>query len=165
MTTTQYDHAFVKATAKYLSGTDWRLVKAQAMAESALKPDAESPVGAMGLMQIMPGTWNDIKKELNFSKDANPFDPLLSIEAGAYYMSKLVKSWSSPRPDIDRYCLALASYNAGFGNLIKAQKKADGAFDYRSIIRKLPDITGTHSAETIAYVRRILSYYNQLVTG
>lgn len=162
--TTQYDHQFVKYTAKYLPGVDWRLLKAQGMAESNLDPDAESPVGAVGVMQMMGETWSDIQAELKWAgacrKDADR-----SIEAGAYYMSKLIKGWSSPRPDMDRYCLALASYNAGFGNLIKAQKKANGALDYKSIIRKLPDITGTHSAETIAYVKRIYNYYMQLVTG
>lgn len=165
MTTTQYDHAFVKETAKYLPGVDWRILKAQGMAESNLNPDAESHVGAMGIMQVMPGTWNECKRDLKLPVDANPFDPLLSIQAGAYYMSKMIKGWHSPRPDIDRYCLALASYNAGFGHLINAQKKAGGATDYKSIIRKLPDITGQHSHETITYVKRIYNYYIQLVTG
>jgi hypothetical protein len=80
-------------------------------------------------------------------------------------MAKLLNSWSAPRPDIDRYCLALASYNAGFGNLLKAQKAAGGANDYASIIRSLPHVTGHHAAETTAYVKRILNYFNQMVTG
>ena len=161
---TQYDSLFAKYQSKYLPGTDWRLLKAQGMAESNLNPDAKSPVGALGLMQVMPGTWDEISEELKWA-GACRTDPDRSIEAGAYYMSKLVKSWRSPRPDMDRYCLALASYNAGFGNLLKAQKKANNANMYADIIRRLPEITGSHSAETIAYVRRILNYYNQLVTG
>lgn len=162
--TTKYDHEFVKAAAKYLPGTDWRLLKAQGMAESNLNPDAESPVGAVGIMQFMPETWGDVCQELKWA-GASRKDPCYSIEAGAYYMSKLVKGWSSPRPDIDRYCLALASYNAGFGNLIKAQKAAGDAFDYASIARNLQKVTGQHSAETITYVKRIYNYYMQLVTG
>ena len=161
---TQYDKAFIKYTAKYLPGVDWRLLKAQGLAESNLDPDAESPAGAVGVMQFMPDTWSDMCAELKWS-NADRKDPEKSIEAGAHYMAKLIKGWSSPRPDIDRYCLALASYNAGFGNLLKAQKKAGGSHMYADIIRRLPDITGEFSGETIAYVRRILNYYNQLVTG
>lgn len=160
-----YDTLIQQAVKKHLPGVDWRLYKAQLYQESLLNPDAVSPVGAEGLAQFMPGTWRDVSKQMKLQKDAKPTDPKHAIPAGAYYMSTLLKSWSSPRPDMDRYCLALASYNAGFGHLIKAQKKAGGALLYAPIIAKLPDITGTHAAETTAYSKRILHYYNQMITG
>lgn len=162
---TQYDELIRAAVAQHLPDHDWRLLKAQYLAESRLDPNAVSPVGAQGIAQFMPGTWADVAHELGYPADITPFDPEAAIPAGAYYMAKLLNSWSAPRPDIDRYCLALASYNAGFGNLLKAQKAAGGANDYASIIRALPQITGHHAAETTAYVKRILNYFNQMVTG
>lgn len=165
MTRSKYDYDIKAATDKYLPGVDWRLYKAQLIAESNLNPEAVSSVGAEGLAQFMPGTWKDVSKKLKFPKGAKPTDPKYAIPAGAYYMCTLIKSWSSPRPDMDRYCLALASYNAGFGHLIKAQKSAKGVLDYASIVSHLSYITGMNSAETIAYVKRILHYYNQQITG
>jgi len=99
----------------------WYWWKAQLYQESLLNPDAVSPVGARGLAQFMPGTWDQITRELGWSgissRAAGP-----AIEAGAFYMSKLHRGWSSPRPAEDRHFLAAASYNAGFGNLLKAQR-------------------------------------------
>jgi membrane-bound lytic murein transglycosylase F len=163
--TPYYDELIQQAAAKYLPEYDWRLLKAQYMAESALDPDAVSPAGAQGIAQFMPGTWSDVAKELGYPADITPFDPEAAIPAGAYYMAQLLKSWSAPRPDIDRYCLALASYNAGFGHLLKAQKVAGGANDYASIIKALPEVTGKHALETTTYVKRILNYWHGMVTG
>jgi soluble lytic murein transglycosylase-like protein len=163
--TTQYDAAIKQAAEQYLPGYDWRLLKAQYLAESRLDPDAVSPAGAHGIAQFMPGTWSDVAKELGYPADITPFDPEAAIPAGAYYMAKLLNGWSAPRPDIDRYCLALASYNAGFGNLLKAQKAAGGANDYASIIKALPQVTGKNAVETTTYVKRILNYWHGMVTG
>ena len=52
--------------------------------------------------------------------------------------------------------LAAASYNAGAGHLIKAQRLCDGRNLYREIIPCLPQVTGRHSAETIDYVQKII---------
>jgi hypothetical protein len=55
-----------------------------------------------------------------------------------------------------------ASYNAGFGHILKAQEKAGGVNDYDSIIAKLPMVTGTENAmQTTNYVHHIQQYYNQ----
>jgi len=59
----------------------------------------------------------------------------------------------------------LASYNAGMGNLLKAQKKVGGKLLYKEIIQGLPEVTGKHSKETIDYVQKILSYYLHSVIG
>src|SRR5258708_33654876 len=57
----RYDAAFRRYTKRYFGiGFDWRLFKAQAMAESDLDPKATSPVGARGLMQLMPSTFQAI---------------------------------------------------------------------------------------------------------
>lgn len=64
-------------------------------------------------------------------------------------------TWSSPRPNIDRLELAQASYNAGAGNIIKAQKECGGKVLYEDIIECLPQVTGHHSKETITYIKMI----------
>jgi soluble lytic murein transglycosylase-like protein len=138
---------------------DWRLYWAQLNQESRFNPLAVSPAGAMGVAQFMPATWAEIGS-------GDPFNAFDSIDAGARYMAKLIGKWKSPRPAMDRYCLAMASYNAGFGNILKAQRAAGGANDYKSIIAALPQITGAkHSWETISYVRLILGFYAEAITG
>ncbi len=84
-------------------GLDPALVAAVVEQESAFQVQAVSPVGAMGLMQIMPGT----AAELGLLE---PFDAAANLDAGAEYLAWL----------IDRYGgveLALAAYNAGPGRV------------------------------------------------
>lgn len=160
-----YDSIIKHATDDHLNGTDWRLLKAQLMAESALSPWAVSPAGAKGIAQFMPATWDEITQAMGI-KDADITDVSIAIPACAFYMAKLISSWSAPRPTIDRYCLALASYNAGKGNLFKAQQHAGGVNDYRSIIAKLPEVTGDKNAkETRDYVRRIYGLFLGYAVG
>lgn len=152
-----YDKEFKRSAIHLPLGTDWRLLKAQCYQESRLNPFAVSPVGAQGICQFMPNTWRDMAKkhqELN-----NPWLPALSIRAAALYMQRLNNGWSSPRPQNERYKLALASYNAGFGNILNAQKECNNARLYQPIIQCLPDITGRHSKETINYVQHIQRYH------
>lgn len=126
--------------------------------ESRLDPDAVSPVGARGLAQFMPGTWRMMAAELRLGLDASPHSEI-AIEAGAYYMARLRRQWSSPRPQADRHKLAQASYNAGLGHLLTAQKRCAMAVLYDAIIRCLPGVTGRHSEETITYVTRIWRWW------
>ncbi|MFW7270042.1 lytic transglycosylase domain-containing protein [Gluconacetobacter sp. Hr-1-5] len=78
-------------------------VRAVLQAESAGDPHAVSAAGAMGLMQLMPGTWKDVRRALNLGAD--PFEPHDNIVAGTAYLRWLH----------DRYGDAgfLAAYNAG----------------------------------------------------
>lgn len=140
---------------------DWRYWKAQLYQESLLDPCAVSPVGARGLAQFMPGTWSDISQRMGLGA-VSPHNAKAAIDAGAYYMARLYLSWSAPRPDMDRWDLARASYNAGMGNLLKAQRIAGGANRYAEIITALPEVTGHHSRETITYVQRIHKIYRRL---
>jgi len=157
---TKYDALIKKTAQNYLPNIDWRLLKAQLAAESNLNPQAKSQMGAMGIAQIMPKTWEDIIKETNLPTDANAYNPDHAIPACAYYMKQLSSKWSSEREEADRYCLALASYNAGFGNLLKAQKLAGGAAEYHAIIAKLPEVTGKNAQETQNYAPKIFSIFN-----
>jgi soluble lytic murein transglycosylase-like protein len=83
-------------------GVDPKLVDALVRVESSYDPLALSRSGAMGLMQLMPGTADRLKVE-------DPFDPEENVRAGVKEFSRLV----------DRYAgnlqLALAAYNAGEG--------------------------------------------------
>ena len=163
---TCYDEAIKQAHARYELPYNWHMLKAQLFQESLLDPEACSPVGARGLAQFMPATWNEYIQKCGFPEDTKPTDAIASIECCARYMSDLLHGWNSPRPYEDRYKLALASYNAGFGNLLKAQKAANNARGYRQIIRKLPIITGRANAEQTAnYVERIYLYYQHQNEG
>jgi len=156
----KYDEQIKKATKLYWTDFNyWKYWKAQLYQESRFKTNAVSPVGAMGLAQFMPGTWKQISKELKYPVHAKAFVPRYSIYAGAYYMRKLRNSWNWKRPLLDKHYLALASYNAGLGNILKSQKRCDNALLYDDIIECLPGVTGRHSKETIDYVRKIKKWY------
>jgi len=158
----QYDKRIKTAADTCLNGVDWRLLKAQLCAESALNPDAISPAGAMGIAQFMPATWEEIQEKTDIAQHITPFDANCAIPAAAFYMSELCDKWNSKREEADRYCLALASYNAGFGNLLKAQKLAGGAVEYGTIIEQLHKVTGNKNAqETRNYVKRIFKIFGE----
>lgn len=156
---TTFDPYFSKYTKRYFGpGFDWKIFKAQAIAESMLKADAKSYVGARGIMQIMPRTFDEIKKK-NPSIKGTREQPRWNIAAGIWYNRSLWKAWKAKRPFQDRLNFMFGSYNAGKGNIIKAQKKAKKkGLDHNlwpAIEETLPGITGKHSKETLGYVKKI----------
>lgn len=102
----------------------------------------------------MPGTWKDIAPALGYG-GLPPTAAGPAIEAGAYYMARLHGVWKSDRPQLERHRLAEASYNAGAGHIVKAQKLCDGARNWADIAPCLSQVTGRHAAETLGYVERI----------
>lgn len=136
--------------------------KAQLYQESRLRPAAVSPVGAAGLAQFMPGTWQQVARELRLPPGASPHQDI-AIDAGAYYMARLRRTWSSPRPQAERHLLAQASYNAGPGSIIRAQSLCGGALLWVDIAPCLPRVTGRHSAETIGYVAAIARWRARMI--
>lgn len=120
--TTKYDTYFNKYSKRYFGpGFEFKWFKAQGMAESALKADAESWVGAKGIMQVMPATFAEIKQQNKYII-GDLSDPRWNIEAGIYYDHRLFNSWKAERPFEDRLAFMFASYNAGMGNVLKGQK-------------------------------------------
>lgn len=160
---TQYDNNIKRFHESFNLPYDWRLLKAQLYQESRLDPEAVSPVGACGLAQFMPGTWNQYLNKCSYPPGIKRTDPYVSIHLCAHYMRDLLAQWKAPRPLEDKYNLALASYNAGLGNILKAQKQANNAALYNDIIIHLNGITGSdYAKETKNYVRKIWMYYEIL---
>ena len=157
-----YDDIIKESTKRYLPGIRWELLKAQLYQESRMDPDARSPVGAEGVAQFMPDTWVEMTQKLGYG-NVSPRIAKFAIPAAAYYMSTLRNTWSTPRPELDRHQLALASYNAGKGNIIKSQRLCDNKILYPDIVECLPHVTGKHSEETFTYVERIWEYYNLMI--
>jgi soluble lytic murein transglycosylase-like protein len=156
-----YDQEIKKAAEMWLPGIPWKLLKAQYWQESRLNPNARSPVGAEGIAQFMPATAKEIWPLLGYSIiDRRAIEP--AINAGAYYMARLRKSWSSPRPWEDRHKLALASYNAGLGNILRSQKACNMPILYDPIMSCLPKITGQHAKETLGYAPIIWKFWKQM---
>jgi membrane-bound lytic murein transglycosylase F len=102
-------------------GFDWRLIVAQIMQESQFKEAAKSPVGASGLMQLMPGTSREITRELDFQYILK--NPRENIAAGIYHLRKQYGYF--PNADYtNRIKLSLASYNCGAGRIFDSQSIA-----------------------------------------
>ena len=156
---TKYDQYFTKYSKRFFGpGVDWQLFKAQAVAESHLDPEAESRVGAQGVMQIMPRTFAEIKSK-NRAIAGSVQQPRWNIAAGIWYDRALWKTWKEERPLQDRRNFMFGSYNAGQRNIINAQREAvkEGLNpnSWESIEKVLQKVTGKRSKETIGYVRKI----------
>ena len=134
-------------------------LKAQLVAESGLNPNAMSGAGAQGIAQFLPGTFHEEQLILGF--DGDVYDASTSIIAAAHYVERLSRQWSSNRSEQCRLELSAASYNAGLGNILKAQRLADGAPCWDRIHNKLGQVTGKHAEETIGYVARIQRWFKR----
>lgn len=118
-------------------GLDARLVMAVIAVESNFNQNAVSPVGAMGLGQLMPGTANDLGV-------SNAYDPRANLEGSTRLLSRHIQNMTADgRPTEEAVKLALACYNAGAG----AVKKYKGIPPYR---------------ETQNYVAKITRLYRQM---
>lgn len=158
-----YNDTIRRATLLHLGASyDWRLLLAQYWQESRLDPDAVSSAGAQGIAQIMPRTWAAWSRKTGYAGES-PFNPVASINVGAAYLNHMIKQWYWERPEIDRIALALASYNAGLGNILEAQKLSDYAHSYADIIAELYGVTGQHSHETTQYVHKIFRFWLKAV--
>lgn len=103
-TPTQYDAQITAAATKY--GIDPALLKGLIRQESNFNPSAQSPVGAQGLTQLMPGTAATLGV-------TDPTDPAQAIDGGAKYLKQQLDRFGG---DASK---ALAAYNAGPGAVAK----------------------------------------------
>lgn len=155
----KFDPYFSKYTKRFFGpGFDWTIFKAQAVAESRLIETAESHVGAKGVMQIMPRTFDEILKK-NPTIKGTPEQPRWNIAAGIWYDKSIWELFKAERPLQDRIDFMFGSFNAGKGNILQAQKKSQKrGFNpnlWESIEKTLPEVTGQHSRETLDYVKKI----------
>lgn len=97
------DAAIAEASQRFAIPENW--IRAVIKIESGGDVQALSPKGAMGLMQLMPGTWAEMQKAHDLSGD--PFDPHANILAGTAYLKVLYERFGSPG--------LFAAYNAGPG--------------------------------------------------
>lgn len=155
-----YDKLIKAYWSQYNPSVPWGLGWAQVKQESAFDCNAVSPVGAMGCAQFMPATWLDMIEAGVVPKDSTPFDTRYALEAQAYYMRTQFNGWQTKNRTFESWIkLGFAGYNAGRGNLYKAQKVCDGVMEYSQIMECLPSITGRHAKETSGYVSKITEYF------
>jgi membrane-bound lytic murein transglycosylase F len=111
----KYSPVIKKYAKRY--GFDWRLIVAQIMQESRFREQARSPVGARGLMQLMPKTEREISRELDFQYILK--NPRENIAAGIYHMKKQYSLFQHTTY-ANRIKLSLAAYNCGAGRVFDA---------------------------------------------
>ena len=154
----RYDQSFRKYSKRYFGvGFDWRVFKAQAMAESQMNPNARSWVGARGLMQLMPSTFKDIQS--NASGFGSIDDPEWNIAAGILHDRDMWRRWARDSIESDRREFMFASYNAGEGTIMNAQRACVArSLDrraWRSVETVAPEVPRWRYRETLGYVRKI----------
>jgi len=101
-----FDSLIKNAAARYQVPEE--LVKAVIKVESNFNPQATSPMGAMGLMQLMPGTARDLGVQ-------RPYDPVQNINGGTKYLRDLLDRYDGNVP------MAVAAYNCGMANVEKGR--------------------------------------------
>jgi membrane-bound lytic murein transglycosylase F len=146
-----YDEHFQKYTKRYFGPHfDWRWFKSQAITESNLVPGARSPMGARGLMQILPSTFAEIQASNPHFVDLAT--PRWNIAAGIWYDRYLYgqDAWQ-PLADEEQLLLAFAGYNSGLGGALRAFKATPKPADsWRRVAPQAPK-------ETQGYVSRIVT--------
>ncbi|MCX9111679.1 transglycosylase SLT domain-containing protein [Aeromonas veronii] len=115
--------------------------------ESALYPLAQSPVGARGLMQLMPATAKETASKLGvpYRNEQQLFDPTMNIRLGSAYLKRLLDVYDGNR------ILAAAAYNAGPGRVKRWREQSDNK-PMDVWVESIP------YKETRNYVQNVLSF-------
>jgi soluble lytic murein transglycosylase len=131
-----------------LAGLDPLFVGALVMAESHWNPHALSPVGARGLMQLMPDTGRRVAQGIGvgLASDDQLFDALLNLRLGISHLRELLLRFDQLLP------LAAASYNAGEEEVAKWWARR-GEMDIEEFVANIP------FRETRQYVQRVFVFY------
>jgi membrane-bound lytic murein transglycosylase MltF len=132
------------------------MLAAQGYQESTLDQNKKSPVGAIGVMQIMPATGQSLKVGDITVTEAN-------IHGGTKYMDQLMTQYfkDAKFDEQNRTLFAFASYNAGPGNISKMRKEAEKrGLDPNLWFNNVEIVTAERiGIETTTYVRNIFKYY------
>ena len=145
---------FKKYSDKY--DLDYLLMQAQGYQESTLDHGARSPVGAIGIMQVMPGTGKDMRVGDITKLEAN-------INAGVKYMRFMEDQYfkDEPMDDLNKALMTFASYNAGPNRLIRLRAEtAKRGLNPNLWFGNVERITSERiGRETVTYVSNIYKYY------
>jgi len=126
-----YDPVITKAAKKY--NVDSALIKAVIKAESNFNPRAVSPVGARGLMQLMPATASSLEVQDSFHPEKN-------IEGGVRYLRYLLNLFNGDLP------LTLAAYNAGEGAVARYNNSIPPYQETQTYIRRVLNYLNKYSS-------------------
>ena len=140
-----YPRAYGELILKYSekAGVDPYLAFAVMRAESSFAPAATSPVGARGLMQLMPHTAALVLHEKKIDPD-RLYDPELNIRLGTKHLRELIDSYNG------NLAAVIASYNAGAHNVNRWMKTYSG-LQTEEFIESIP------FGETRDYVKKVLA--------
>ena len=145
---------FKKYGAQY--NVDYLLMAAQGYQESTLDQNVKSPVGAIGVMQVMPPTG----KELNVG-DITKIDA--NIHAGVKYMRFMIDQYfkDEPMDNLNKALMTFASYNAGPGRIRQLRRETEKRglnpnLWFNNVERVASERIGR---ETVTYVSNIFKYY------
>ena len=145
---------FKKYSDKY--ELDYLLMQAQGYQESTLDHGARSPVGAIGIMQVMPGTGKDMRVGDITMLDAN-------INAGVKYMRFMEDQYykDDPMDDLNKALMTFASYNAGPNRMIRLRAETEKrGLNPNLWFGNVERITSERiGRETVTYVSNIYKYY------
>jgi membrane-bound lytic murein transglycosylase MltF len=132
------------------------MLAAQGFQESKLNQEARSHVGAIGVMQVMPATGEELRVG-----DIRLTEP--NIHAGAKYMDRLMTRFFADADfdEMNRTLFAFASYNAGPGNIARMRGlAAEGGLDPNQWFNNVEVVTARRiGLETTTYVRNVYKYY------
>jgi len=137
-------------------GMDWMLMAAQGYQESRLDQHAKSPVGAIGVMQVMPATGKELKVG-----DIRLTEP--NINAGVKYIRFMVDQYfkKEPMDDLNRGLFAFASYNAGPGRIRQLRRESQKQGLDPNVWFNNVELVAAQKIgrETVTYVSNIYKYY------
>ena len=132
------------------------MLAAQGYQESQLNQEARSPVGAIGLMQVMPATGKELRVgDITIAEN--------NVHAGTKYMDQLIdRELAGAELDVVNHTLfAFAAYNCGPGKLAKLRKAAEARGLNPNVWFNNVEIVTAEKIglETTTYVRNIYKYY------
>lgn len=175
ITISAYDHLLKKYSDEI--GWDWQLLASVMYQESRFNPEARSPQGAFGLMQLMPDTGARFGIDTTSTAEEQ-------IAAGVRYLAYLDRLMTRVTPDEkERIKFILASYNVGPGHVFDAVRLAESAgkettvwdnnVDSCLLSKSLPEVYTRpevrngycRGSEAFAYVRSVMARYEMYKTG
>lgn len=174
----KYDQTFKDVAQQY--NLDWRLLAAIARSESMFKPNAVSPAGATGLMQVMP----IVAENYGYTR-AQLRDVKINVMLAARALNENEKMLRMPEwlNEDEKLKFVLACYNAGYGRIADARALArhyeSNAYKWDDVASYLSKLSKSEyarhkvvrhgrfsgSKETIAYVDKVMHTYAQYKAG